>query len=31
VIPVIKHFLQKPAKRIPVTTAATGYHPGETR
>ena len=31
VIPVIKHFLEKSAKRIPVSTAATGYHPGETR
>lgn len=31
VIPVVKHFLEKPAKRIPVSTAGTGYHPGETR
>ena len=31
VIPVVKHFLEKPAKRIPVSTAETGYHPGETR
>lgn len=31
VIPVVKHFLEKPAKRVPVSTAATGYHPGETR
>jgi len=31
VIPVVKHFLEKPAKRMPVSTAATGYHPGETR
>ncbi len=31
VIPVVKHFLEKPAKRIPVSTAATGYHSGETR
>jgi pimeloyl-ACP methyl ester carboxylesterase len=31
VIPVVKHFLEKPAKRIPVSTAATGYHPNETR
>jgi pimeloyl-ACP methyl ester carboxylesterase len=31
VIPVVKQFLEKPAKRIPVSTAATGYHPGETR
>jgi len=31
VIPVVKHFLEKPAKRIPVSTAATGYHPGENR
>jgi pimeloyl-ACP methyl ester carboxylesterase len=31
VIPVVKHFLEKPEKRIPLATAATGYHPGETR
>jgi pimeloyl-ACP methyl ester carboxylesterase len=31
VIPVVKHFLEKPGKRIPVATARTGYHPGETR
>ena len=31
VIPVVKHFLEKPEKRIPVATARTGYHPGETR
>ena len=31
VIPVVKHFLEKPLKRIPVATARTGYHPGETR
>lgn len=31
VIPVVKHFLEKPEKRIPVATAATGYRPGETR
>jgi pimeloyl-ACP methyl ester carboxylesterase len=31
VIPIIKHFLEKPAKQIPVATARTGYHPGETR
>lgn len=31
VIPVVKHFLEKPKKRIPVATAAVGYHPGETR
>ena len=31
VIPVVKHFLEKPAKRIPVATARSGYHPGETR
>jgi pimeloyl-ACP methyl ester carboxylesterase len=31
VIPVIKHFLEKPEKRIPLATAETGYHPGETR
>lgn len=31
VIPVVKHFLEKPAKRIPLATAGMGYHPGETR
>ncbi len=31
VIPIIKHFLEKPAKRYPLATAAMGYHPGETR
>ena len=31
VVPVIKHFLEKPEKRNPVATAGMGYHPGETR
>ena len=31
VIPIVKDFLEKPEKRIPLATAATGYHPGETR
>lgn len=31
VIPAVKHFLEKPENRIPVATARTGYHPGETR
>ncbi|MDA8140644.1 MAG: alpha/beta hydrolase [Desulfobacteraceae bacterium] len=31
VIPVVKHFLEKPEKGIPLATAETGYHPGETR
>ena len=31
VIPVIKHFLEKPEMRIPLATAEVGYHPGETR
>ena len=31
VIPVVKHFLEKPEKSVPLATAATGYHPGETR
>ncbi len=31
VSPIVKHFLEKPEKRIPLATAATGYHPGETR
>lgn len=31
VIPIVKHFLDKPEKRIPLATAANGYHPAETR
>jgi len=31
VIPVVKYFLEKSEKRLPVATATTGYHPGETR
>jgi pimeloyl-ACP methyl ester carboxylesterase len=30
VIPIVKHFLEKPEKRLPLG-GATGYHPGETR
>lgn len=31
VIPMVKHFMEKPEKKIPIATAETGYHPGETR
>lgn len=31
VIPIVKHFLEKPEKSIPLATAGTGYHPGEAR
>lgn len=31
VIPVVKQFLEKSEKRIPVATARAGYQPGETR
>ncbi len=31
VIPVVEHFLRKPAERPPVATAGMGYHPGKTR
>lgn len=31
VIPVVKHFLEKPDERPPVATAGMGYHPNETR
>jgi len=31
VIPIIKHFLEKAEKQIPLATANVGYHPGETR
>jgi pimeloyl-ACP methyl ester carboxylesterase len=31
VIPIVKHFLEKPKKSIPLATAEAGYQPGETR
>lgn len=31
VIPIVKHFLEKPARSLSLATAETGYHPGETR
>ena len=31
VIPIVKHFLEKPEEEIPLATAETGYHPGKTR
>lgn len=31
VIPIVKHFLEKPAIRTPLATAETGFNPGETR
>jgi len=31
VIPVVKTFLEKPEKRIPIATAEAGYYPGEAR
>lgn len=31
VIPIIRHFLEQPASRLPVATAAAGYYPGVTR
>ncbi|HVU32688.1 MAG TPA: alpha/beta hydrolase [Opitutaceae bacterium] len=31
VIPIIKHFLEKPDDRPPVATADIGYHPSRTR
>jgi pimeloyl-ACP methyl ester carboxylesterase len=31
VIPIVKHFLEKPEKSIPLASAETGYHPGENR
>jgi pimeloyl-ACP methyl ester carboxylesterase len=31
VAPIIKHFLEKPAKQLPLAYASVGYHPGETR
>jgi pimeloyl-ACP methyl ester carboxylesterase len=31
VIPIIKHFLEKPDDQLPLATAELGYHPGQTR
>lgn len=31
VIPMIKRFLERPEKDLPLATANVGYHPGETR
>jgi pimeloyl-ACP methyl ester carboxylesterase len=31
VIPIVKHFFEKPDAQLPLATAARGYHPGETR
>jgi pimeloyl-ACP methyl ester carboxylesterase len=31
VIPVVKHFLEEPEKRVPLAIGGAGYHPGETR
>ncbi len=31
VIPIVQHFLEKPEGSIALATAASGYHPGETR
>jgi pimeloyl-ACP methyl ester carboxylesterase len=31
VIPIVKHFLDKPDEQLPLATAELGYHPGETR
>jgi len=31
VIPIVKYFLEKAEIEIPLATAGTGYHPGETR
>lgn len=31
VVPLVKHFLDKPDIELPLATAGIGYHPGETR
>ena len=31
VIPIVKQFLEKPAKELPLATAEVGYYPGKTR
>lgn len=31
VIPIVKHFLEKPTENLPLATAELGYYPGKTR
>jgi len=31
VMPIVQHFLEKPATRSPVAHAGLGYHPGTSR
>jgi pimeloyl-ACP methyl ester carboxylesterase len=31
VIPVVRHFLEKPLRRIPIATGESGFQPGATR
>jgi pimeloyl-ACP methyl ester carboxylesterase len=31
VIPIVKQFLEKPSKELPLATAEVGYYPGKTR
>jgi pimeloyl-ACP methyl ester carboxylesterase len=31
VVPIVKHFLEKAEKSIPLATAESGYYPGVTR
>jgi pimeloyl-ACP methyl ester carboxylesterase len=31
IVPIVKHFLEKPDEELPLATAQLGYHPGETR
>jgi len=31
ILPIVRHFLEKPPERISVATAGMGFHPGETR
>jgi pimeloyl-ACP methyl ester carboxylesterase len=31
VIPIVKHFLERSEKQLPLATANVGYHPGENR
>jgi pimeloyl-ACP methyl ester carboxylesterase len=31
VLPIIRHFLEKPDAQLPLASAELGYHPGETR
>lgn len=31
ILPIVRHFLEKPDEQLPLATAELGYYPGETR